>query len=161
MYTMVDSCIYTYVKGWRGEYALANTVVVYAYNTWYPCTVYVHVYKQCIHVLCPFLPFLTSTASTRGQASLWAAVTLQQRMASVAAMRMRWTRGCGSLGVASRAWVVCRLKRQVPGRRLLRRRGSCGELRLACVASLIGPDQALMGNEVWLWVVSVQCPNMY
>jgi hypothetical protein len=35
------------------------------------------------------LRFLTSTASTRGQASLWAAVTLQQRMAGEAAMCMR------------------------------------------------------------------------
>ncbi len=35
------------------------------------------------------LPFLTSTASTRGLAFLWESVTLQQRMAGVAAMRMR------------------------------------------------------------------------
>ncbi len=41
--------------------------------------------------------------------------------------------------MASCAWVVCRLKRLVPGRRQLRRSGSCAELRLAaCVARLIG-----------------------
>jgi hypothetical protein len=34
-------------------------------------------------------PFLTSTASTRGLASLWAPVTLQQWMAGVAAMCLR------------------------------------------------------------------------
>ncbi len=44
------------------------------------------------------------------------------------------------LGVASHAWVVCQLKRLVPGRRLLRRRGSCTMLTLAGVARLIGPD---------------------
>ncbi len=45
-----------------------------------------------------------------------------------------------SLGVASHTWVVCQLKRQVQGRRLLRRRGSCAVLTLASVARLIGPD---------------------
>ncbi len=35
--------VYTYVKGCTGEHAVANTVVVYAYNMWYPCTGYVHV----------------------------------------------------------------------------------------------------------------------
>jgi hypothetical protein len=38
------------VKGSTGEHAVANTVVVYAYNTWYPCTVYVHVYTLYVHV---------------------------------------------------------------------------------------------------------------
>jgi hypothetical protein len=51
MYTMVDSCIYTYVQGCTGKYAVSKTVVVYAYNMWYPCTVYVHVYAMNIHVL--------------------------------------------------------------------------------------------------------------
>ncbi len=41
-----------------------------------------------------------------------------------------------SLGVASCAWVVSRLKRLVPGRRLLKRSGSCVGLRLAGVARL-------------------------
>jgi hypothetical protein len=87
------------------------------------------------------LPFLTSTASTRGLASRWEAVTLQQLMAGVAAMSMRWTSGCGcNLGVASHAWVVCQLKRLVPRRRLLRRSGSCAEQRLAGIARLIGLD---------------------
>jgi hypothetical protein len=41
---------YTYVKGSTGGYAVANTVVVYAYNIWYPCTVHVHVYTLYVHV---------------------------------------------------------------------------------------------------------------
>ena len=49
---LYNSMVYTYVKGGTGEYAVANTVVVYAYNMWYPCTVYVHVYMytyvQCM-----------------------------------------------------------------------------------------------------------------
>ena len=50
MYTMVDSYIYTYVQGCTGEYAVAKTVVVYAYNVWYSCTVDVHVYTLNLHV---------------------------------------------------------------------------------------------------------------
>ena len=99
-------------------------------------------WSPCSWLVTRPLPFLTSTASTRGLAFLWEAVTLQQslRMAGVAAMCMRWTRGCGNLGVASRAWVVCQLKRLVPRRRQLRRSGSCAEQRLTGVARLIGND---------------------
>ena len=61
-------------------------------------------------------------------------------MEGVAAMSMRLTHGCGSLGVASHAWVVCQLKRLMTGRRLLRRSASCVELRLAGVARRIGHD---------------------
>ncbi len=50
MYTIVDSCIYTYVNGSTGKYAVANTVVEYAYNTWYPCTLCVHVYTQYLYI---------------------------------------------------------------------------------------------------------------
>lgn len=92
-------------------------------------------------------PFLTSTASTRVLASLQAAVTLQMQMESVAAMCMRWTSGCGDLHVASRAWVVCQLRRLMTGRMLLKRYGLSAELRLAGVARLIGPD--------WKWSVVV------
>ena len=46
----------------------------------------------------------------------------------------------GNLDVASSARVVCQLKRLVPRRRQLRRRGSCAEQRLAGVARLIGND---------------------
>ncbi len=42
--------------------------------------------------------------------------------------------------VASHAWVVCQLKRLVPGRRLLRRICFCTELRLTSIARLIWPD---------------------
>ncbi len=148
-------------------------------------TQYVHVYKIYIHALTSCLNMegresrdsliplflagnLTPTIplqynSTRGLASLWAAVTLHQLMAVVAAMCTRWTCGCGSLFVASHAWVVCQLKRLVPGRRLLRRRGSCTELRLAGVARLIGPDGkwsvvVKLHRRVFM---SVQYPNIY
>jgi hypothetical protein len=30
-----NSIVYTYVKGGTGKYAVATTVVVYAYNMWY------------------------------------------------------------------------------------------------------------------------------
>ena len=85
-------------------------------------------------------PFLTSTASTRALASQWAAVTLLRQMDAVAAMCMRSTRGCGSLDVGSRAWVVCQWTRLLTGRLLLCRRGASAELRLAGVARLVGPD---------------------
>ena len=103
-------------------------------------------WSPCSWLVTRPLPFLTSTASTRGLAFLWESVTLQQRMAGVAAMR---TRGCGNLGVASRAWVVCQLKRLVPRRRQLRRSVSCAEQRLAGVARLIGND------GIWSVVVNI------
>jgi hypothetical protein len=48
------------VKGSTGEHAVANTVVVYAYNMWYPCTVYVHVYTQYVHKYAMYIHVLTS-----------------------------------------------------------------------------------------------------
>ena len=60
--------VYTYVKGGTGEYAVANKVVVYAYNMWYPCTVYVHVYTLYVHtctIMCMVLSVVL-TAILRG-----------------------------------------------------------------------------------------------
>jgi hypothetical protein len=45
------------------------------------------------------------------------------------------------LDVASLAWMVCHVRRLMRGRRLLCRSVACGELRLAGVARLIGPDE--------------------
>ena len=73
-------------------------------------------------------------------ASKWAAVTLLQQMDAVAAMCMRSIRGCGSLDVGSRTWVVCQWRRLLTGTFLLCRRGASAELRLAGVARPIGPD---------------------
>jgi len=46
---LYDSIVHTYVRGSAGEYAVANTTLVYAYNMWYPCTVHVHVYTLYVH----------------------------------------------------------------------------------------------------------------
>jgi hypothetical protein len=70
VYTMVDSCIYTCVKGCTGEYAVANTVVVYAYNMWYPCTLYVHVYTQYVHLYAMNIHVLTSCLNMVGRVPL-------------------------------------------------------------------------------------------
>ncbi len=48
----------------------------------------------------------TSSASTRVQGSPWAVQTQQLQTAGVAVTSMRSTLGCGSLAVASHAWVV-------------------------------------------------------
>ena len=42
--------------------------------------------------------------------------------------------------MASRAWVVCQLRRVMTGRMLLKRYWLRAELRLTGVARLIGPD---------------------
>ncbi len=47
---LYNSIVYTYVKGGTGKYTVANKVVVYAYNMWYPCTVYVHVYTLYVYM---------------------------------------------------------------------------------------------------------------
>jgi hypothetical protein len=49
---------------------------------------------------------LTSTARTRVHNSLLDVQTQQRKMAGVAAMSMRSTRGCGCLDVASLAWAA-------------------------------------------------------
>ena len=49
---LYNSMVNTYVKGGAGEYAVANKEVVYAYNMWYPCTVYVHVYVHVCTRMC-------------------------------------------------------------------------------------------------------------
>ncbi len=48
----------------------------------------------------------TSLASTGIRSSPWDVQTLQLQMAGVAAMCMRSTRDCGTLAMASHAWVV-------------------------------------------------------
>ncbi len=47
---LYNSIVYTYVKGGRFEYAVANTVVVYAYNTWYPCTCTYTILVQVVRI---------------------------------------------------------------------------------------------------------------
>ena len=56
---LYDSIVHTYFKGGTGENTLAYTVVVHAYNTWYPCTTYVHVYTQYVHVYTMYKHVLT------------------------------------------------------------------------------------------------------
>ena len=74
MYTMLDSCtiafLYTYVKGGTDKYAVANTVVVYAYNMWYPCTVYVHAYTMYVHVYAMYIHVLTCYLNMVGSVPL-------------------------------------------------------------------------------------------
>ncbi len=51
---------------------MANTVVVYAYNMWYPCTVYVHVYTQYVHAYAMYIhhDVLTSCLNMVGRVPL-------------------------------------------------------------------------------------------
>ena len=57
--------VHTYVKGSTGEHTVANTVVVYAYNMWYPCTVCAHVYTLYVHVYAMYIHVLTSCLNSR------------------------------------------------------------------------------------------------
>ncbi len=79
MYTMVDSCmsvyniiVHTYVKGCTGKYEVAYTAVVYAYNMWHPCTVYVYVYTYTlyVHVYAMYIHVLTSCFNMMGRVQL-------------------------------------------------------------------------------------------
>jgi hypothetical protein len=49
---------------------VANTVVVYAYNMWYPCTVYVHIYTLIVHVHAMYIHVLTSCLNKVGRVPL-------------------------------------------------------------------------------------------
>ena len=62
-----NSILYTYVKGGTGEYAVATIVVVYAYNMWCPCTVYVHVYTQYVHVYAMYVHVLISCLNSHSE----------------------------------------------------------------------------------------------
>ncbi len=100
---------------------------------------------------------LTSTARTGIRVSRRVVQTQLRRMEGVAAMSMRLTRGCGSLGVASLAWVAWQSRRLHIGRILpAKRHGrtSVGR-RLVSVAMVMVPD--------WKWSVSasVICVRMY
>ncbi len=60
---LYNRIVYTYVKAGTGKFAVANTVVVYAYNMWYPCIVYVHhhdVYTLYVHIYAIHIHVLTS-----------------------------------------------------------------------------------------------------
>ncbi len=59
--------LYTYVKGSTGKHAVANTVVVYAYNMQYPCTVYVHVCTLYVHVYAMYVHVLTSCLNSHSE----------------------------------------------------------------------------------------------
>ena len=66
-----NSILYTYVKGGTGKYAVATTVVVYAYNTWYLCTVYVsYIYTQYVHVFAMYIHILNSCLNMVGRVPL-------------------------------------------------------------------------------------------
>ena len=64
---LYDSIVYTYVKGSTGKHAVANTAVVYAYNMWYPCTVYVHVYTLYVHVYAMYVHVLISCLNSHSE----------------------------------------------------------------------------------------------
>jgi hypothetical protein len=71
MYTMVDSSIYTYVKSSTGNYAVANTVVVYGSTT--ICiqyiipmyTVCICIYTKCTSI-CNICESVVLTTISRG-----------------------------------------------------------------------------------------------
>ncbi len=134
---------------------MANTTLVYAYNTWYPCTVHVFVYTLYVHAMyihvltsclnmvgrVPLIPLLlagNSSPTIHHQFSQHKMSGFQVGSCDNAAAHGQLGSNvyevkpdCGRLYVASSAWVVCQLKRLMTGRRLLRRRGSCAKLRLA------------------------------
>ena len=103
-------------------------------------------WSPCSWLVTQPLPFLTSTASTKiffllPSGQLWHCSSGWPAWQQYAWGKVLVTSGCGSLDVASRAWVVCHVRRLMTwGRRLLCRRGACAEPRLAGVARLIGPD---------------------
>ena len=74
---------------------------------WWIIVLIIHQYSfPCFWLVTLHLHSHTSSASTRGLPSPWAALTQQMLMAGVAAMCMRSTLGSGCLGAASPAWVV-------------------------------------------------------
>ncbi len=97
---------------------------------------------------------LTSTISTRSQASRWGALMQQRWMADAAAMFMRSTRDCVTLGAESQAWEVLRLRRLPIGSSLRTLTGRSVRLTLVSVARRIKPDEKL--KCVWLlWYMFV------
>jgi hypothetical protein len=94
---------------------------------------------------------LMSTVSARIQASRWGAPMQQRWMEGAAAMSMRSTRGCGSLGAESHAWEVLRFGRLPIGSSLRTLSGRSVRQRLVGVARRIEPDGKL--KCVWYMFV--------
>jgi hypothetical protein len=84
----------------------------------------------------------TSLASTGVRSSPWDVQTLQLQMAGVAAMCMRSTRGCGTLAVASHAWVVWLLRLLPSGRKL------GGRTKPGVLHSLVGTGGRMVHDQV-------------
>ncbi len=53
---LYDSIVHTYVKGCTGKYAVAYTVVVYAYNTWYHVQcMYMYIHSMYMYMQCTYM----------------------------------------------------------------------------------------------------------
>ncbi len=102
----------------------------------------------------------TSSASTRVHGSPWAVQTRQLQMAGVAATFMRSTLGCGTLAVASHAWVVLLWRRLPCGRKLYKWTKPSVLLRLVGAGGRTERDQ--MKCAVWFTSVLVRtCMYQY
>ncbi len=116
-------------------------------RTWWAGSPLSHVFW----LVTPLRQSHTCSASARIQASRSVALTLLQLTEGGAAMSMRSTRGCGSLGAASPAWVVWQSRRLLRGRKLHARESSSVVVKLAGVARRIRPDLK------WKVVVTFVC----
>jgi hypothetical protein len=96
---------------------------------------------------------LTSTARTRIHVSLQVVQIQLWRMADTAATPMRIILGCGSLGVASLAWVAWQSRREQRDRMLPTKHQTNVGRRLVEVAMMVLPD--------WKWSVSVIYVTVY
>jgi hypothetical protein len=98
------------------------------------------IFRRYIWLETQLLQSLTCTAGARNPVSRWAALIQQRRLAGVAAISMRSTCGCGNLGVASHAWVVCQLRRLQRGCKPTGMKATSVQWRLGGGARQIEPD---------------------
>jgi hypothetical protein len=140
---------------------VAYTAVVYAYNMWHPCTVYVHVYTQYVHVYAMNIHVLTSCFNMMGRVQLMPLFLAGNSTSTIPHKYSQHKRSGFPKGTCDTAavddqlgsnvyevnpwlwqfgrgtWLVYQLRRLMPGRK---KRSLREAETVAGVARLIGPD---------------------
>ncbi len=135
-YTVVYTSIYKYIP------STYKYIPVYTLLTWLMSRIWwaEFLLSNCFLLETRLQQFLTCSISTRIQASRMAVPTLLQQTDGGAAMSMRSTRGCGSLGVASPAWEAWPSRRPQKGKMLWAMHGTSVQQRQYVIARRLQPD---------------------
>ncbi len=145
MIAIIQDSTIVYIQGYTSK----MPTKIWCWDNWlkHVCTLHVRVYTLYVHVLTLYIGIKYFMLEPLGYFPPLSCLYSLHEVLYYASVQESWQQcvwggsnvyevkpDCGSLYMASSAWVVCQLKRLMTGtsgRRLLRRRGSCAKLRLA------------------------------